>query len=747
MVSDKVVVIVETRGAEKAKKDIQGISKSASGAVNPLNEFKKAVAGVVSLYTLNRMSHMIDSWVELQNRIKLSTNSIIKYNDAFTSIRQVAYETRSELTSVAMAYNRAAISSEKLGLSANQLENVVRTVNQTLKISGSTAQESRASLIQFFQGVASGQLRGEEFRSVTEANIRLTKLLKDELAGGDLGKLREMAFSGQLTADKVIGAILRNTNKINEEFKLIATKISEIFVKGYNEITAFLGRLNDTYGITNKLNKSFEWLRNNTAEVKAALLGMAYVAIPALIGILGSLMITLAPFLVGGAIGLGFMKLYEYSGVFRSDLEEMGRNFKTLGKDIKIFMDKHLFPLGKYFEDFDLDFFLITWQLAFAQLFAIIDNAINRVTLGIDYMINSVKNAMQKANQELSKIANVAKQGKPSTSGMAAAEAFSKAMLGDTIYGAIYSTVADKKGVKAVLKNVNPLDAILEGQRELNTKFISDTQKSQDELVNDLLRLQDMFLKKYLDNRNKRIKMGKAGEKFDEVIQEELTPIKPIDIDLKLRLRFQEGSGHGQYESIQFWNQLIKSQKDAYTNMVEEYYYNMTKTMAEYTENLFSSLGDSIVDNITNALTGAMDSWREFAHQMSGDLAKLMLKMLMFRYIIDPLVGLGGASYSQAPGTGSFMGISLEGRASGGDVNANTPYIVGEKQPEIFVPNTNGTIIPNTNSLGSSSPVVNNYVVLDSDMPEIFAKSKSNEKATLNTIKVNKEMIKQWVKS
>lgn len=36
----------------------------------------------------------------------------------------------------------------------------------------------------------------------------------------------------------------------------------------------------------------------------------------------------------------------------------------------------------------------------------------------------------------------------------------------------------------------------------------------------------------------------------------------------------------------------------------------------------------------------------------------------------------------------------LSGRAEGGPVEAGTPYIVGEKRPEVFVPETNGTIVP-----------------------------------------------------
>ena len=47
-------------------------------------------------------------------------------------------------------------------------------------------------------------------------------------------------------------------------------------------------------------------------------------------------------------------------------------------------------------------------------------------------------------------------------------------------------------------------------------------------------------------------------------------------------------------------------------------------------------------------------------------------------------------------------GFSFLQKASGGSVSLNTPYIVGESGPELFVPNASGNIIPN-NRLGTSS--------------------------------------------
>lgn len=54
------------------------------------------------------------------------------------------------------------------------------------------------------------------------------------------------------------------------------------------------------------------------------------------------------------------------------------------------------------------------------------------------------------------------------------------------------------------------------------------------------------------------------------------------------------------------------------------------------------------------------------------------------------------------------------GRAAGGPVSAGTAYVVGENRPELFVPKTNGYILPSVPSGGSSgTTVVHTHVYLD----------------------------------
>lgn len=65
--------------------------------------------------------------------------------------------------------------------------------------------------------------------------------------------------------------------------------------------------------------------------------------------------------------------------------------------------------------------------------------------------------------------------------------------------------------------------------------------------------------------------------------------------------------------------------------------------------------------------------------------------------------------------------FKLPGRALGGSISANQPYVVGELGPEIIVPNSSGTVIPN-NMIGggtSGSSSIINVNVTSSDPQEV----------------------------
>ena len=114
----------------------------------------------------------------------------------------------------------------------------------------------------------------------------------------------------------------------------------------------------------------------------------------------------------------------------------------------------------------------------------------------------------------------------------------------------------------------------------------------------------------------------------------------------------------------------------------------------EVATTLSSSLADAIVEG--ESLT---DSFKGVFKSFVSDLIAEALRAQVIRGLLSFAPGLGlSGSLGGAFGTGGHGGE----RRGGGNVNANTPYLVGEEGPEIFAPPGTGRIIPNHAISGGS---------------------------------------------
>ena len=94
-------------------------------------------------------------------------------------------------------------------------------------------------------------------------------------------------------------------------------------------------------------------------------------------------------------------------------------------------------------------------------------------------------------------------------------------------------------------------------------------------------------------------------------------------------------------------------------------------------------------------------------------------------------------------GIGGFFS-SLLGFAEGGQPPINKPSIVGENGPELFVPKTAGTIVPNgggggTSGAGGNTYITNNISAVDAkSVAQLFAE---NRRTLFGTVEMaRKEM-------
>ena len=169
-----------------------------------------------------------------------------------------------------------------------------------------------------------------------------------------------------------------------------------------------------------------------------------------------------------------------------------------------------------------------------------------------------------------------------------------------------------------------------------------------------------------------------------------LTPERAAELakGLKLIEDGYAGITKRQIESLETSKTFSEGWKEAFTAYQEEA-NNSAQQATTYFETFTRGFEDAFVRFVQ---TGKL-SFKDLANSIIADFARIQARNL--------LMGLfdGGGAES----LGKFFG---GGRANGGPVGFGGAYMVGERGPEMFVPRTSGTIIPNS-AMSSGSQVTN----------------------------------------
>ena len=124
---------------------------------------------------------------------------------------------------------------------------------------------------------------------------------------------------------------------------------------------------------------------------------------------------------------------------------------------------------------------------------------------------------------------------------------------------------------------------------------------------------------------------------------------------------------------------------------------------AEQLKAVYSDIGMSIKSGVVDAIQGAVDGTKSLGEVAANVLSNIANK------ILDVAINMALFGAMSGTGTGGgLLGGLFKPRALGGPVTAGSPYLVGERGPELFMPSRGGSIIPN-NALGGggTSVVVN----------------------------------------
>jgi lambda family phage tail tape measure protein len=238
---------------------------------------------------------------------------------------------------------------------------------------------------------------------------------------------------------------------------------------------------------------------------------------------------------------------------------------------------------------------------------------------------------------------------------------------------------------------------------------LTENERKVQEAVNEVLDATSKKLQEIADKREAAAGRDASVEVLAEYDKQAEAVQRLGDMYVELA-RKQEESAIAAQQTFSFgWNTAFKQ----YAEDAENY-----ATMAK---DMFGALTNAMSTAIDNFVENGKFSFKDFAGSIIKDLIKIELKMQamqLFRMGVGAIMGAfsGGIGGATTIGAGTLEGgagaLAFPVRANGGTVSGNSPYMVGERGAELFVPGRSGTVIPNNNlgDFGGVTNITNNYI-------------------------------------
>ena len=279
-----IKIQVDTKGAEGLKRVSQQlgkVSKDVKRTANVATRLQRAFGALAAFsfagFGIGRLVRASDEIQLLRDRITAFEGSAELANMRIEQLAEVANTTAAPLGVLATSYNRLALALTDTGISGEALLGITKALQQSFRIAGAGIGEIRGAVIQLSQGLASGQLRGQELRSVLEANAVIGGILAKQLGvtRGELLKFSEKR--GGISAQETIAALSNNFDSLNKRAGNLSLTIEQTLAIAFNKLQVGILRANDALGISKGFSKTILFLTENGLPLLSVALGVTLV--------------------------------------------------------------------------------------------------------------------------------------------------------------------------------------------------------------------------------------------------------------------------------------------------------------------------------------------------------------------------------------------------------------------------------------------------------------------------------------
>lgn len=313
------------RAADRFDRTVDGLKDKMVG----LGKAAIVAAGAMA-YAAFRMS---DSYLLLQSRLSTVIKEQEKLNQVSEELFQIAQRQRQPIEAVTDLYIKMAQATENLGFSQEKTAKVTEAFAASLILSGARGPAAEAAILQFSQGVSSGKLSGDEYKTLRETNAQYLQALMAG-SGKTRAELDKMAEGGQLTPEFLFKATLNQYDDLVKRAAQVRRSVPQAGVQVLNSLQKRIGEIASKSDAFDKVVAVFDKLR---VIIESPRFGRAIEGIIRLFSVLLDMLV--------GAIDV-MLRLIDIIERFIQALGGLEKAVRILGSVILALLIRRLWILG-----------------------------------------------------------------------------------------------------------------------------------------------------------------------------------------------------------------------------------------------------------------------------------------------------------------------------------------------------------------------------------------------------------------
>ncbi|WP_312102081.1 tape measure protein [Acinetobacter venetianus] len=264
----------ETSKANQELKQTSSVSDKARAGFSSLRTGATLLVGALAAIGVGlgvrEIAEAADSYAMLSAKIQQSTKDSGNFQQAIASVHQIALQTNSTLDATAGLFTKLNIVAKDMGQTQQYALDMTSTVTKAIQLGGGSAQASEAAVQQFIQAMQGGVLRGEEFNSIMENGYGLAEALAKGL-GVTTGELRKMAEAGELSAERVLGALSKQKTAVDAQYAELPLTIGNALQKIATSWQILIGEMDQANGASATVAQWLSTLADNLDVVEVLL--------------------------------------------------------------------------------------------------------------------------------------------------------------------------------------------------------------------------------------------------------------------------------------------------------------------------------------------------------------------------------------------------------------------------------------------------------------------------------------------